>query len=103
MEPLIFLAALAAVFWFLLVRPQRRRQAQHQSLVAGLSIGDEVITAGGVFGKVRTIADDHLILEIAPGTEIRLAKDAVANVVSKDEEAPPVEDEATPPVQEERG
>ena len=103
MEPLIFLAALAAVFWFLLVRPQRRRQAQHQSLVAGLSTGDEVITAGGVFGKVRTIADDHLILEIAPGTEIRLAKDAVANVVSKDEEAPPVEDDATPPVQEERG
>ena len=102
MEPLIFLAALAAVFWFLLVRPQRRRQAQHQSMVAGLSTGDEVITAGGVFGKVRTIADDHLVLEIAPGTEIRLAKEAVANIVPRPEETPP-EEEAAAPVQEERG
>jgi preprotein translocase subunit YajC len=102
LEPLIFLAALAAVFWFLLVRPQRRRQAQHRSMVAGLSTGDEVITAGGVFGKVRTIADDHLVLEIAPGTEIRLAKEAVANVVPKPEE-PPVDEEAATAVQEERG
>ncbi|HEV2902731.1 MAG TPA: preprotein translocase subunit YajC [Gaiellaceae bacterium] len=86
MEPLIFLAALAAVFWFLLVRPQKRRQSQHRSMLEGLSTGDEVITAGGVFGKVRTIADDHLVVEIAPGTEIRLAKDAVANVVPKPEE-----------------
>lgn len=86
MEPLIFLVALAAVFWFLLVRPQKRRQSQHRAMLAGLSTGDEVITAGGVFGKVRTIADDHLVVEIAPGTEIRLAKDAVANVVPKPEE-----------------
>ncbi len=86
MEPLIFLVALAAVFWFLLVRPQKRRQSQHRSMLAGLAAGDEVITAGGVFAKVRTIADDHLIVEIAPGTEIRLAKEAVANVVPKPEE-----------------
>lgn len=86
MEPLIFLVALAAVFWFLLVRPQKRRQSQHRSMVEGLAAGDEVITAGGVFGKVRTIADDHLVVEIAPGTEIRLAKEAVANVVPKPEE-----------------
>jgi preprotein translocase subunit YajC len=85
-EPLIFLVALAAVFWFLLVRPQKRRQSQHRSMVEGLSSGDEVITAGGVYAKVRTIADDHLIVEIAPGTEIRLAKEAVANVVPKPEE-----------------
>jgi preprotein translocase subunit YajC len=86
MEPLIFLVALAAVFWFLLVRPQKRRQSQHRAMLAGLSAGDEVITAGGVFGTVRTIADDLLVVEIAPGTEIRLAKDAVANVVPKPEE-----------------
>jgi len=88
LSPLIFFAALAAVFWFLLVRPQRQRQAKHRSMVADLSPGDEVITAGGVFAKVRTIADDHLVVEIAPGTEVRLAKDAVANVVPKPEEPP---------------
>jgi preprotein translocase subunit YajC len=93
MEPLIILAALAAVFWFLLVRPQRRRQAAHRSLVAGIAIGDEVITAGGVFGTVRTIAEDHIVLEIAPGTEIRLAKEAVANIVPKDGEPAPVPEE----------
>jgi preprotein translocase subunit YajC len=86
--PLIFLAALIAVFWFVLIRPQRRRQAAHQSLISALGTGDEVITAGGVFGKVRSIADDHIVLEIAPGTEIRLAKEAVANVVPKGDESP---------------
>ncbi len=94
MEPLIFLAALAAVFWFLLVRPQRRRQAHHRTMLAELATGDEVITAGGVFAKVRTIADDHLVVEIAPGTEVRLAKDAVANVVPKPE-AEPADSEKT--------
>jgi preprotein translocase subunit YajC len=74
---------LIAVFWFVLIRPQRRRQAAHQSLISALGTGDEVITAGGVFGKVRSIEEDHIVLEIAPGTEIRLAKEAVANVLPK--------------------
>ena len=82
--PLIFFAAMLVVLWFVLIRPQRQRQAAHRALVAQIGQGDEVITAGGVFGTVRKIADDHLVLEIAPGTEIRLAKDAVATVVPKD-------------------
>lgn len=77
-----------AVFWFVLIRPQRRRQAAHQSLISSIGTGDEVITAGGVFGKVKSIADDHIVLEIAPGTNIRLAKEAVANVLPKTGEAP---------------
>lgn len=93
MEPLIFLAAMAVLFWFLLIRPQRRRQSAHHALLAGLSAGDEVITAGGMFGTVRSIADDHVVLEIAPGTEIRVAKEAVANVVPKPEETAAVEEE----------
>lgn len=78
-----------AVFWFVLIRPQRRRQAAHQSLISSVGVGDEVITAGGVFGKVQSIADDHIVLEIAPGTNIRLAKEAVANVLPKASESPP--------------
>jgi preprotein translocase subunit YajC len=90
--PVIFFAAMLAVLWFILIRPQRRRQAAHRSMVSGLNPGDELITVGGVFGKVRSIADDHLVLEIAPGTEIRLAKEAVATVVPKEEPtAPPPE------------
>jgi len=97
--PLIFFAALAAIFWFLLIRPQRQRRVAHRTMVSGLGPGDEVITAGGVFGRVRTIAEGHIVLEIAPGTEIKLAKDAVANVVPKDEPA----DAPAPPAAEERG
>ena len=102
MEPLIFLAAMLALFWFLLIRPQRRRATAHRTLVEGLETGDEVITAGGVFGRVRSIADDHVLLEIAPGTEIRVAKEAVTNVVTPPEQTPEPVGE-TPPVQEERG
>lgn len=91
--PLIFIAAMAALFWFLLIRPQRQRQVAHRTMVSELGVGDEVITAGGVFGRVRSIADDHLLLEIAPGTEIRLAKEAVATIVSKGNEPAPVTDE----------
>jgi preprotein translocase subunit YajC len=86
---------LIAVFWFVLIRPQRRRQAAHQSLISTLSTGDEVITAGGVFGKVQSIADDHIVLEIAPGTNIRLAKEAVANVLPKVGESAPESAPAT--------
>ena len=87
--PLLFLAALVAVLWFVLIRPQRARQAAHRNLIAELAPGDEVVTAGGVLGRVSSIAEDHLKLEIAPGTEIRLAKDAVTGVMRKDEESVP--------------
>jgi preprotein translocase subunit YajC len=84
--PLIFLAAMIAVFWFLLVRPQRQRQAAHRNLIAQLAPDDEVVTAGGMFGTLRSISDDHVVLEIAPGTEVRIAKEAVTGVRRKDEE-----------------
>lgn len=85
--PLIFLIAMVAVFWFLLIRPQRRRQAAHRALVAQLAPGEEVVTMGGMFGTLKSVADDHVIVEIAPGTEVRIAKDAVSGVVRKEEAA----------------
>lgn len=85
--PLIFLAAMIAVFWFLLIRPQRQRQAAHRNLVAELAPGEEVVTVGGIFGTLTSVADDHVILEIAPGTEVRIAKEAVTGVVRKEETA----------------
>ena len=85
--PLIFLVAMIAVFWFLLIRPQRQRQAMHRNLIAQLAPDDEIVTAGGIFGRLRSIADDHVLVEIAPGTEVRIAKDAVTGVVRKEETA----------------
>ena len=85
--PLIFIAAMIAVFWFLLIRPQRQRQAAHRNLVAELAPGEEVVTVGGIFGRLTSVADDHVILEIAPGTEVRIAKEAVTGIVRKEETA----------------
>jgi preprotein translocase subunit YajC len=94
--PLLFLAALIAVLWFVLIRPQRARQAAHRALIANLAPGDEVVTSGGVLGRVSAIADDHVKLEIAPGTEIRLAKEAVTGVMKMDQEsAPEVQESAS--------
>ena len=84
--PVIFLIALVALLWFVLIRPQRQRQATHRALVQELAVDDEVVTAGGVFGRVRSVADDHVMLEIAPGTQVRLAKEAVTGVIQKDEQ-----------------
>jgi preprotein translocase subunit YajC len=85
--PLIFLVAMAAVIWFLLIRPQRQRQAAHRQLLAELAPGDEVVTAGGMLGTVRSIAEDHVVLEVAAGTDVRFAKHAVTAVLRRDEES----------------
>jgi preprotein translocase subunit YajC len=85
--PLIFLAAMFALLWFLLIRPQRQRQSAHRQLIAELAPNDEVVTAGGMLGTVRSIAADHVLLEIAPGTEVRIAKEAVTRVLRTDQES----------------
>ena len=100
--PLIFFAAMAAIFWFILIRPQRQRRVAHRTMVSGLGPGDEVITAGGVFGRVRAVEEGHIVLEIAPGTEIKLAKEAVATVLPKDEPRDEPKGDEPPPVAEER-
>jgi preprotein translocase subunit YajC len=84
--PLIFLVAMVALLWFVLIRPQRQRRAGQRALLQELAVDDEVVTAGGVFGRVRSVADDHVMLEIAPGTQVRFAKEAVTGVVRKEEQ-----------------
>jgi preprotein translocase subunit YajC len=84
-EILIPIALLVALTWFVLVRPQRRRQQQQKEMLSQLDEGAEILTAGGVFGRVRAIEDDELTVEIAPGTNIRLDKRAVAMVVPEEE------------------
>jgi preprotein translocase subunit YajC len=95
--PLIFLVAMAALLWFLLIRPQRQRQAAHARLIADVAPGDDVVTAGGLLGTVRRIADDHVALEVAPGTEIRIAREAITGIVRKDEEPASEASEAESP------
>jgi preprotein translocase subunit YajC len=77
-SPLIFFAGMLVLFWLLIVRPQRRRRQQQVHMLTQLAAGDEVITSGGLYGSVREVADDHVVLEIAPETRVRVAKGAVA-------------------------
>ena len=78
MSPLIFFAGMLVLFWVLIVLPQRRRRQKQAEMLTQLAAGDEVITAGGIYGSVREVADDHVLLEIAPETRIRVAKASVA-------------------------
>jgi preprotein translocase subunit YajC len=88
---LIFFAAMLALIWLLLVQPQRRRRQQQARMLAELAVGDEVITAGGLYGRVRELGDDYVVLEIASDTRVRVAKSAVAGRVEPEPaEAPPL-------------
>jgi preprotein translocase subunit YajC len=92
----IFVLALLALVWFMLIRPQRRRQQEAQRLIETISVGKEIVTAGGLFGTVTAVEGDEVRVEIADGVEVRLAKRAVAGVVSEDEEQEDEEPEDEP-------
>lgn len=82
---LIFLGLLLAIFYFMLIRPQKRRVQAHQALVRSIQIGDEVVTAGGILATVRALRDDELEVEIAPGTVIRILKTSISRRLTEDE------------------
>jgi preprotein translocase subunit YajC len=86
-SPLIFLVLMVAVLWLLLIRPQRQRQAAHRQLLEDLKPGQEVVTLGGLIGRVSSMAEDHLVLEVAPNTEVRVARQAVTGVLGKDQDS----------------
>ena len=86
MGQLIVIVAMLAVLWIVLIRPQRRRQLAQQQLHDSLAVGDEILTAGGLYGRVKSIGEgDELVVEIAPGTDVRVARRAVAAVLEDDD------------------
>jgi preprotein translocase subunit YajC len=84
---LILLVAMLALLWLLLIRPQRRRQQEQQQLLSSVEPGDEVLTVGGLYGIVRDIdEEDDLIVEIADGIQVRIARRAIGGVVKPEDE-----------------
>ncbi len=71
------------VLWFLMIRPQMKRQKEHQKMVDALGKGDEAVTTGGVLGKIIDVGDSFVTLEIAKNTEIKVQRHAVAAVMPK--------------------
>ena len=80
---LIMPIVLIAVMYFLMIRPQMKRQKEHRSMLDKLGNGDEVITSGGVAGVVREIGDSFISVEIADNVRVRVQKAAIANVLPK--------------------
>ena len=75
---IIFLVLIFGVFYFLIIRPQRRRQKQHDELMLELKRGDKVITTGGIYGVVESLSDDSIVIKIESGATIRVARGSVA-------------------------
>ncbi len=75
---IIFLVLIFGMFYLLIIRPQRRKQKEHQELMAELRRGDKVITAGGIYGVVESVSDDSVVIKVEDGTMIRVARASVA-------------------------
>ena len=71
------------IFYFLMIRPQQRRMKQHQATIAAVQKGDQVITAGGIRGKVTKVAEDEIEVEIAQGIKVRIVKSTLSHVLDK--------------------
>lgn len=74
----VFMVLLFGVFYFLIIRPQRKRQQEHQKLTEELQPGDRVITIGGIYGRVESIREDSIVLKVESGATIRVARNGIA-------------------------
>ncbi len=100
---LIILALLFAVLWFTLIRPQRARAREQQELIASLEPGDEIVTAGGLYGVITAVDGEVLHVEIADGLVVRTARNAVAGIVEEADEDEEDEDEAEHGAEDDEG
>ena len=80
---IIILVALVAVFYFLLIRPQQKRMKDQQSMISRLATGDEVVTTGGILGRITEVGDSFITLEISDGVRVKVQKAQVTQLVPK--------------------
>ena len=71
------------VFWFLLIRPQQKKAKDHKAMVSALAKGDEVVTNGGLLGRITAVGDNFVTMELAQGMEVRVQRSAVATLMPK--------------------
>jgi preprotein translocase subunit YajC len=83
---ILFIIVIAfLVLYLIVIRPQKRRQAQQQQMTSDLRIGDEVLTAGGIYGTITQLEEDRVTVEIAPKLEVHVARRAIAGVLTERE------------------
>jgi len=95
MGMLLPLAVFVVIFYFLIIRPQKKRQRKHEEMLASIRPGDQVVTAGGFFGTVKAVKEDSYILEIAEGTKARVLKSSIQMKRTSVEDESPVEPDAS--------
>ena len=84
---ILFIIVIAfLLLWLIVVRPQRKRQNQQQAMLGDLRVGDEVLTAGGIYGTISRLDEDQVTVLIAPKTEVQVARRAIAGVTREPEE-----------------
>jgi preprotein translocase subunit YajC len=84
LSPLLIMVAFIALMYFIAIRPNQKRQKEHAQLVAGLKVGDEVLTTGGILGVITGISEHYAVVKVSDNTEIKIQKSSVAAVVPKD-------------------
>ena len=77
------LVLMFVVLYFIMIRPQMKKQKEHRAMIDALAKGDEVVTAGGLLGQVSTLTDSHIGLQIANGVEVQMQRSAVVQVLPK--------------------
>ena len=82
-QPLIMLGVFFAVFWFFLIRPQMKRAKEHRAMLSQIARGDEVVTSGGLLGRVDAISDAFVTVEISEGVRVKLQKQSITAVLPK--------------------
>jgi preprotein translocase subunit YajC len=89
---IIPLVAIMVVFWFLLIRPQQKRQKEHQEMIGKVARGDTIVTSGGLIGRVSKVVDEReLLVEVGENVKVRVVRSAIAEVRAKGE---PLKDDA---------
>ena len=83
MQTIIFFGGMILIFYFILIRPQSKRAKEHRELVTALSKGDEVVTNGGVLGKITDVSEQYVTLEVAENVQMKFQKQAIATVLPK--------------------
>ena len=83
MSSVVFFIALIGIMYFLMIRPQMKRQKEHRQMIDKLGKGDEVITSGGIAGTVVALGESFITVEVASGVQLRVQKGAISNVLPK--------------------
>lgn len=97
-----YLVAMAAIVYFLIIRPQRTQQKEHENVLTSLKKGDDVVLQSGILGKIAGVAEKTVSLEIASGVKVRVLKTSVQAKVTVVDEAPKADDKKSEPTKEEK-